>query len=80
MVIVDKRIGTYEVFPKTTIMGKSYSRPCSSIALGHGYIAVIDETLDLSDLDELKAIVAKSNKPNVKHEAKKQANVHSKDE
>ena len=78
MAINDKRIGTLEQFPEVDINGRSYSRPVSTIALGHEYIAVLNGIFSLDDIDELKTIVSKT-RGKQKRGDKKQ-NVHSKDE
>ena len=54
-----ERIGTNQEFPKLTINGKPYTRPCSTIALGNGYIAVLDGYEQQKGIDELRAFVKK---------------------
>ena len=78
MMITDKRIGTLEQFPEVDITGRSYSRPVSSIVLGFGYIAVLNGAFNPEDIDELKAVVSKSQGKQKRGEKKK--DVHSKDE
>lgn len=78
MAITDKRIGTLEQFPEVDINGRSYSRPVSTIALGDGYIAVLNGAFSLSDIDDLKAIVSKPQGKQKRGEKKQ--DVHTKDE
>jgi len=58
--IKNDRIGTFEEWPKVTISGAKYIRPCSTIVLGHGYFAVLDNANSADDIEELKGIVEKA--------------------
>ena len=58
--IKDERIGTLKKFPMVDINGNAYSRPCSTIGLGGGYIVAINGSFDSEVIDELKTLIDKS--------------------
>lgn len=60
---MDKRIGYEGQWPETTINGAHYTRPASTIVLGHGYFAVLDIFGNTPEqIEELRDLVKQATK------------------